>query len=86
MRRSLALFVVWGIGAGLTACSSDSMDMTTASLGERWTRQKASDACNSAIEKRRWGSVSAMLSYKQSEPDHGYRRCVESKLNKADQS
>lgn len=62
------------------------MDMTTASLGERWTRQKASDACNSAIEKRRWGSVSAMLSYKQSEPDHGYRRCVESKLNKADQS
>jgi hypothetical protein len=27
-----------------------------------------------------------MLIYKPREPDHGYRRCVESKLNKADQS
>jgi hypothetical protein len=86
LRRSLALIVVWGIGTSLTACSSESMDMSTASLGERWTRQTASDACNSAIEKRRWGSVSAMLNYKPTEPDHGYRRCVESKLNKADQS
>jgi hypothetical protein len=86
LRRSLALIVVWGIGTSLTACSSESMDMSTASLGERGTRQTASDACNSGIEKRRWGSVSAMLNYKPTEPDHGYRRCVESKLNKADQS
>ena len=86
LRYSLALSCVWIMGAALTGCSSESADMTTASLGERWKHQQASDACNSAVEKRRWGTVSAMLSYKPREPDHGYRRCVESKLNKADPS
>ena len=86
MRRSLALIGVLGMGASLIACSSESIDMTTASLGERWKRQQASDTCNLAVEKRRWGSVSALLSYDPREPDHGYRRCVEAKLNKADRS
>jgi hypothetical protein len=55
--------------------------METADLGKRWEVQKASDACNSKIEQRRWGSVSAMLTYEQSETDHGYRHCMDAKVN-----
>jgi hypothetical protein len=55
--------------------------MTTADLGKRWQLQRASDACNLKIEKKRWGSVSSMLTYEQRESDHGYRDCMGSKLN-----
>jgi hypothetical protein len=34
LRHSLVLSFVWIMGASLTACSSESTDMTTASLGE----------------------------------------------------
>jgi hypothetical protein len=55
--------------------------MQTADLGKRWQLQKASDACNSKIEQKRWGSVSAMLNYQKQETDHGFRSCMEPKLN-----
>jgi hypothetical protein len=69
------------MASSLTACSSESVDMTTADLGKRWELRRASDACNSKIEKKRWGSVSALLAYEKQAPDHGYRNCMESKLN-----
>jgi hypothetical protein len=57
--------------------------MQTADLGKRWELQRASDACNSKIEKERWGSVTAILKYERRESDHGYRDCMGGKVNSA---
>ena len=70
------------LASGLSGRSSETFEMETADLGKRWEVQRASDACNSRIEKRRWGSLSAMLSYEQREPDHGYQACMEGRLTK----
>ncbi len=53
---------------------------TTASLGDRWKIEKATGTCNAEIEKKRWGSLAAMLSYEQAEPDHGFAKCMAPKL------
>ena len=80
MGRSLAL-IMCVLTSGLTACSSESLDMTTASLGERWQLERASGACNAEIEKKRWGTVAAILTYEQREADSGYASCMVRKLN-----
>jgi hypothetical protein len=69
------------LASSLTACSSESLEMTTADLGKRWKLQRASDACNAEIEQKRWGSVAAILTYEQHEPDHGYATFMAPKLN-----
>jgi hypothetical protein len=67
---------------GLASCSTESVDMTTtASLGDRWKMEKATETCNAEIEKRRWGTLTAMLSYEQTEPDHGFAKCMAPKLD-----
>jgi hypothetical protein len=67
---------------GLASCSTEGVDMTTtASLGDRWKMEKATENCNAEIEKKRWGSVAAMMSYEQTEPDHGFATCMAPKLN-----
>ena len=80
--RFLALAVFCGLGLSLTSCSMESFDSTTTDFGERWRIEKASEACNAQIERNRWGSVAAILSYERHEPDHGYRACMNGKLNK----
>jgi hypothetical protein len=55
--------------------------MTTADLGKRWKLQRANDAYNAEIEQKRWGSVAAILTYEQHEPDNGYATCMAPKLN-----
>jgi len=35
------------------------------------------------IEKKRWGTLTAMLTYEQSEPDHGFAKCMAPKLTEA---
>jgi hypothetical protein len=58
------------------------VDMTTtASLGDRWKMEKATENCNAEIEKRRWGTLTAMLTYEQTEPDHGFAKCMAPKLD-----
>ena len=81
MRRSL-VFLVCALVCGLAACSSESVDMTTtASLGDRWKLEKTTEACNAEIEKKRWGSVTAMLTYEQTEADHGFAKCMAPRPN-----
>jgi len=60
----------------------ESFDSPTSDAAERWRIEKASEACNSEIERKRWGSIAAMLSYERQEPDHGYRACMNARLNK----
>ena len=81
MRCPFAVPIAFLIAPSLTACSSESLDMQTADLGKRWELQRASDACNSKIEKERWGSVTAILKYERRESDHGYRDCMGGKVN-----
>jgi hypothetical protein len=48
----------------------------------QWRIEKASEACNAEIDRKRWGSVAAMLSYQRQESDHGYRACMNARLKK----
>jgi hypothetical protein len=81
LRRSL-IVIVCVLLCTLAGCSSGAVDMTTtASLGDRWKIEKATGACNAEIEKKRWGSLAAMLSYEQTEPDHGFAKCMAPKLD-----
>jgi hypothetical protein len=81
LRRLSALFIC-ALMCGLAGCSSETVDMTTtASLGDRWKIEKATEGCNGEIEKKRWGTLTAMLTYEQSEPDHGFAKCMAPKLN-----
>jgi hypothetical protein len=41
---------------------------------------QANNACHAEIERKRWGSLVAMFTYKQRERDHGYAACVANKL------
>jgi hypothetical protein len=80
--RSLLALISCVLASSLTACSSEAVDMTTtASLGDRWKIEKATGACNAESEKKRWGTLAAMLSYEQTEPDHGFAKCMAPRLN-----
>jgi hypothetical protein len=68
-------------GLSLTACSSESLDLPTGDFNKRWELARASAACNAEIETKRWGTVSAMLTYEQREPDHGFAKCMSTKLD-----
>jgi hypothetical protein len=37
---------------------------------------QASKACNAEIERKRWGSIAAILNYEQREADDGYAACM----------
>jgi hypothetical protein len=78
--RWWARVTVCGLGLSLMSCSTGSFDSSTDDFGERWKIAKASEACNADIERERWGSLSAMLTYERHEPDHGYRACMNGKL------
>jgi hypothetical protein len=81
LRRVFAV-VVCVMMSGLASCSTEAVDMTTtSSLGDRWKIEQAIGACNAEIEKKRWGSIAAMLKYHQMEPDHGFSQCMASKIN-----
>ena len=62
----------------LVTCGSPSVH--TENLAQRWSSIQASEACNTEIERKRWGSLLAILTYKQRERDHGYSTCMKSKL------
>jgi len=79
--RRLSAILICAAMCGLAGCSLETVDMTTtASLGDRWKIEKATGACNAEIEKKRWGSLAAMLSYEQTETDHGFADCMAPKL------
>jgi len=79
LRVSLQLVVC---GLSLTGCSSPSFD-SVKDPGKRWSLLQSSNACNAEIERKRWGSIAAILNYEQREPDDGYAACM---ANKRDQS
>ena len=72
LRVSVQLVVC---GLVLTACSSPSFD-SVKDPAERWSLMQASKACNAEIERKRWGSIAAILNYEQREPDDGYAACM----------
>jgi hypothetical protein len=80
-RASLVILTCVAV-SGLASCSSETVDMTaTASLGDRWRIEKATGDCNAKIEKMQWGSIVGTVNYKQTEPDHGFAKCMAAKLN-----
>ena len=64
----------------LVSCSTESFVSNTDDASQQWRIAKASEACNGQIERERWGSLAAMLTYESHEPDHGYRACMAGKL------
>jgi hypothetical protein len=62
------------------ACGSLFFHPKGADPAKRWSLVQANNACNAEIEDRRWGSLLAILTYKQRERDHGYAACVANKL------
>ena len=64
----------------LSACSSLFFHPKGADPAKRWSLVQADAACNTEIERKRWGSLLAIFTYKQRERDHGYAACVANKL------
>jgi hypothetical protein len=65
---------------GLAACSSFSFHPKTTDLAKRWSLIQANEACSAAIERKRWGSLAAILTYEEQQPDHGYAACMKRSL------
>ena len=78
------LVVVADIGSNiqpeLRACGSLFFHPKGSDPGKRWSLVQANTACSAEIERKRWGSLQAIFTYKQREPDHGYTACMASKL------
>ncbi len=64
----------------LGACGSLFFHPKGSDPGKRWSLVQANTACSAEIERKRWGSLLAIFTYKQREPDHGYTACMASKL------
>ena len=64
----------------LGACGSLFFHPKGSDPGKRWSLVQANTACSAEIERKRWGSLLAIFTYKQREPDHGYTSCMASKL------
>jgi len=64
----------------LAACNSLFFHPKGADPAKRWSLLQADAACNTEIERKRWGSLLAIFTYKQRERDHGYAACVANKL------
>jgi hypothetical protein len=65
----------------LSACSSLFFHPKGADPAKRWSLVQADAMCSTEIERKRWGSLLAMFTYKQRERDHGYAACVANKLS-----
>jgi hypothetical protein len=74
--RALVLISSLCVGA----CNSLFFHPKGADPAKRWSLVQANNACHAEIERKRWGSLLAMFTYKQRERDHGYAACVANKL------
>jgi hypothetical protein len=54
----------------LGACGSLFFHPKGSDPGKRWSLVQANTACSAEIERKRWGSLLAMFTYKQRERDH----------------
>jgi hypothetical protein len=64
----------------LAACGPLSFRPQPADPAKRWSLVQANNACSAEIERKRWGSLFAIFTYEQRERDHGYAKCMSSKL------
>ena len=62
------------------ACNSLFFHPKGADPAKRWSLVQANNACHAEIERKRWGSLLAIFTYRQRERDHGYASCVTNKL------
>jgi hypothetical protein len=77
LRVVVCLVFLWS----LTACSAESRNVTPTDYNQRADLYRLSASCNAQIEKKRWGTIAAMFTYRKQEPDHGFAKCMAARMN-----